>query len=764
MKNIKKYNNAKFIIGFLSLNRTFSIPRNLLFGRTSLLSIRSILKAEFPDMNKYIKTSEVVSAFKILIKDGIIQETATSCIINANNNSLAETTNAETLTQYLFNVIPDHPENNNSWNYFSGLDELIIAYFKTVQFFKNGQSRQMQIANRFLEYLIYSGQFKKGLSAIKLLKKSLVQLPDNFAQKTAILAHQTEIYRMLGKNSKAEKLLCPAIARLEKNAIQHQLLLAQLYRVLGLVLLYDDKMRLSDAEDYLRRALFIRQINLGENHILTIASSICMVEYFNLLGNANKAFEYLDKIEKQLLLYENDYLFAWLADVKGLASYYKHNPGEAIEYCEKGLITRRKFLNEEHPLMLESLHNVGYLLILSNKAHEGIEYLGQTYSLLKKVYTPEHQNYTVTVGVYSLCNQLLGNTDKAEEILLNEVKTILTFPRENYKLYAIAFERLIEHFKEKKNRFKEKNLTVVYLELLRSRRSRYDQKYWKILQRYFQLLKFTGQFSDVNWVKKELSDYLNFEIQQQVKTKKITDNNLNCYAIQFKNEYNDYNRAEECYLKTLEINPNSSNTYSNYALLLSSVKKEDDLAEKYYLKALEFDPKNDVAFGNYAFFLQNVRRKLSEAEICYQEALRLNPNDRCTYSNYASLKLIQGDFKEAKRLASISLKMCIPSPNRFMARALFCLIIIRMFECKYFDDLVGNMKFLFDYGIEHVPWDNRELIVFIRKLLNQQEFNFLSTIFNTINDYTCMEKLVAQSEWDEIGPLPFVNAYKSLLE
>ncbi len=762
MRNSKRYNNSKFIYGFLSVNRSVSIPKELLFGRASLLSLRLILKTNFPEANKYIKTGEVVAALNLLRNEGNIRDSADNCIVNVKNLSLADTKNAEFLSQYLFDVVPDCPENNNTWKSFSGWEALLIEYLKTIQFLENCLNQQFQIANRFLDYLILSGQYKKGLSVIRSIKKSLVKMPDNFALKSTILAHQAEIFRMMGKNSRAEKLLRPAIARLEKNAIQHQLLLAQLYKILGLILLYDDKMRLSEAEDYLHRALLIRQMNLGEKHILTIASSICMVEYFNLLGNAKKAFEYLDKIEEQLPSFENDYFSAWVADVKGLASYYNNNPGDAIQYCETGLITRRKFLNKEHPLLLESLHNIGYLLILSSKAQEGIQYIEQTYSLLKKVYSAEHQNYTVTVGVYSLCNLLLGNIDKAEEILLSEVQTILTFPRENYKLYEVAFERLIEHFKDKKKRFKEKDLTGIYLKLLRSRKNRYDQKYWRVLQRYFQLLKFTGQYADVVWVKQELSEHLYFEIQQKIKAKTITETALNNYGIQFKNEYNDYNRAEECYIKTLAINPNDSNTCSNYALLLTSVKKEDDLAEKYYLIALAYNPKNDVAFGNYAFFLQNARRKLNKAEICYQESLKLNSNDRCTYANYASLKLIQGDFEEAKKLASISLKMCIPSPNRLMARSLFCLIIIRMFECKYYNDLVGNMKFLFNYGIEHVPWDNRALIVFIKKLLNQNEFTFLNTIFNTINDYTWMEKLVEQSEWNRIDPLPFVSAYKSL--
>jgi len=173
---------------------------------------------------------------------------------------------------------------------------------------------------------------------------------------------------------------------------------------------------------------------------------------------------------------------------------------------------------------------------------------------------------------------------------------------------------------------------------------------------------------------------------------------------------------------------------------------------------------NDTAIGNYAFFLQNVRKKFTESEICYQESLQLNKTDRCNLANYASLKLIQGDIDEAKRLASKSLKLCISEPNRFMARVLFLFIIIRMFECKNYEDLLGNMKFLFAYGMEHVIWDNRELMAFVKKILRSDECNLLQKIFNAINDYSCMLELNNSKDLKDVVPLPFVTAYQSLLK
>jgi tetratricopeptide (TPR) repeat protein len=234
---------------------------------------------------------------------------------------------------------------------------------------------------------------------------------------------------------------------------------------------------------------------------------------------------------------------------------------------------------------------------------------------------------------------------------------------------------------------------------------------------------------------------------------------LNSFGMTFKNVLNDYRRAEECYRKTLELDPLFASCYNNYALLFTSIKKDDNKADRHYLKALELNSTDPVLLGNYAFFLQNARRKFSESEVCYQEAIRINNSEPSNLANFASLKLIMGDIEVAKQLASKSLLLCIPSPDRFTARPLFVLIIIRMFECKDYRDLIGNMKFLFSYGMDHVPWDNRELMEFAKKVLNDYEYQLLQKIFNTINDYSCMEDLIKVLKWNEIDAQPFVNKY-----
>jgi hypothetical protein len=761
---IKNKTNALFFCRCISTDKEIAIDSEILMSDNSLKAIKKLLKNRFPDDNCSLRKYGVISVLNRLFKEGLFYANDKQIKITACEGKKKSSVETEALGNYLVEIIPDNPENVISWNTFSGLYELGFSFIKNPEIAPKIVHIQTLISERYLRYLILSAQNKKALNIVTLISKRVIKMQKSQHHKAIFTAYKAEIFRMMGKNGAAEKLLHPMIVRLEKKSNLNQIPLAQLYDVLGMIMLYDDKLRFSEAEKYLQRAFVIRQMNFGEHHISTISSNLHLAEYYNQMGAANKVFECVKSPMKHIQTNKNSYFEAWANDIMGLASYFAGNKTDAINYCEKGLLARRQFLKKGHPMLLESLHNVGYLLLLSRKSVEAIQYINQTYAEFKNVYTPEHQNYTVTVGVTALCNLSLNKVETAENILVKEADEILKYPRENYKLYAVALFELINHYTKENNQTKEKNLIEIYIKLLQNRQLKFDKDYSNVLNRYLFLSRQLGSVNDVQWAKQEISDCLYDELQQKTEAKSITVNLLNTYGVTFKNSLNDYQRAEECYILNLELDNTNSTTYSNYALLLTSIKNEHDRAEVFYLKSIELDCYNETALGNYAFFLQNIRKKFTKAEILYQESLRLSSFDRCCIANYASLKLIQGDIDEAKKLASKSLKLCIPSPNRFMARVLTLLIIIRIFECKNYDDLLGHLKFLFAYGMDHVTWDNRELMVFAKRILCDEEFDLVQKIFNTINDYNCITELQQLKEWKEIEPLPFVSGYRTPFE
>ncbi len=763
-KRNKKICNALFLYQCISSGKEITIDKEILLSNNSLNAIKQLIQNKFPVENRSLRKSGLISIFNQLFKDGLISENDNLLKIKACENHKKSEEETDALGTFLIKVLPDNPEKVISWNTFSGLYELSFSFFKNQDLKPKIIQVQNLLSERYLRYLILSAQYKKALNVVNLIFKKEIKLKVSQHHKAIFIAYKAEIYRMIGKNGAAEKIVRPIIIRLEKQSNVNQIPLAQLYDVLGMILLYDDKLRFSEAENYLQRALVIRQMNFGEQHVSTISSHLHLAEYHNQTGAAKKVFECIKSPMQYIASCKNSYFEAWANDIMGLASFFAGNKTDAVSYCEKGLVARRQFLQKGHPLLLESLHNVGYLLFLSCKSNEAITYINQTYAEFKKVYTPEHQNYLITVGVTALCNLSLKKVETAENILVKEVDAILKYPRENYKLFGVALAELIYHYRKENNQLKEKYLTGIYIKLLKKRQFKFDKDYSNVLNRYLLLAMQLGEVKEVQWAKQEISECLYVELAQKIESKTITDGLLNSYGVTFKNSLNDYERAEMCYILSLNLNRECSNTYSNFALYLTSIKNEHDIAERYYLKSIKLDRHNETAFGNFAFFLQNIRKKFTESEICYQESLRLSNNDKCILANYASLKLIQGDFEEAKKLASKSLKLCIPYPNRFMARVLLIFVVIRMFECKNYDDLLEQIKFLFAYGMEHVPWDNREFMAFAKKILLEEEYNLVEKIFNTINDYNCITELQKLKEWKDIEPLPFVNGYRSPFE
>ncbi|WP_430931253.1 tetratricopeptide repeat protein [Saccharicrinis sp. 156] len=756
--------NAASVFHFFSFEKTIALPCEIVLSDKSLNIIKWALVEKKHDSNVQIQKKEILAALEYLKKEGKIIEVGTSWKIAANDNWVMDDRKSMFLGRFLESVLPINPENNISWYHYKKLTRLTRSYIKNYIYTDSTKTSFTTVCERVITYLIYSGNLSKGMELVRQAEKMAKAIPDNLLFTANLTARKAEILRKKGENQAAIRLLNPIIREMEKNATQFQLELAQLYTELGLTLLYNDNNEFSRAENYLQRALYIRQILLGEEHILTIAAHLNIANYHVQMGMGAKAIECTKATLPYLEPYNNQYYVANTYDILGLATFYTKDIPKAIEYCEKGLLIRKQILKENHTLMLESLHNMGQLLYYANKPGEAIHYFNKTYAGFKKVYSPEHQNYVITVGANAICNLSLNNIDQAEYIVLKELDKVSAYPRNSFNMYESAIEKLILYYHTSRNRMKEMKFIKVYIKLLQNRKTKYDYKYRIMLLSYVFLLKSQQKCDGYLWANKELSNYFNHEIQESVKSKNIKAGKYNDYAMLFKNKLNDFRRSEDCYKKVMELYPTCSTYLSNYALLLTSIKKQDDLAEELYLKALKLDQTNSVLYGNYAFFLQNVRKKFQIAEEYYQIAQSMAPWDAANLANYASLKLIQGHFSQAKTLISKSLMIGIPSPNRHTARPLFLSILISMFNHENYDDFLGNMKYLFIYNIDHVCWDNRELMSFAGKILNGSEYLFLEAIFNTINDYVCLEKLQSFTHWNKVKPKPFVSNYRSFEE
>jgi tetratricopeptide (TPR) repeat protein len=100
----------------------------------------------------------------------------------------------------------------------------------------------------------------------------------------------------------------------------------------------------------------------------------------------------------------------------------------------------------------------------------------------------------------------------------------------------------------------------------------------------------------------------------------------------------DFEKAKECYLQALELNPDYAEAYNNLGLLSLDHQRKYDDATAYFRQAILLKP--DLANAHFnlgtALFEQN---KLDEATVSFQRALSLNPDMPNAYFNLHGIVL-----------------------------------------------------------------------------------------------------------------------------
>jgi len=107
----------------------------------------------------------------------------------------------------------------------------------------------------------------------------------------------------------------------------------------------------------------------------------------------------------------------------------------------------------------------------------------------------------------------------------------------------------------------------------------------------------------------------------------------------------DFDKAEELYLKELELDPESVSGYNNLGSIYGVQGKYEEAIEAIN-KALELRPDHDAAYNN----LGNVymlREELGEAEGAYKMSIDLNRKDAGVWRNLGDVLVKQGKYEEA---------------------------------------------------------------------------------------------------------------------
>jgi tetratricopeptide (TPR) repeat protein len=142
--------------------------------------------------------------------------------------------------------------------------------------------------------------------------------------------------------------------------------------------------------------------------------------------------------------------------------------------------------------------------------------------------------------------------------------------------------------------------------------------------------------------------------------------------------------AEDCYQKSLKINPDFVEAHNNLGILLDDLKRYDE-SVKEYKEALGINPDYAEAHNNLGVLLSDLKR-YEEAEKEYKEALRINPDYAEAHNNLGLLLKELKRYSEAEKEYKEALRI---NPN--LAQAHYNLGIL-LYELKRYPEAEKEYK------------------------------------------------------------------------
>jgi Tfp pilus assembly protein PilF len=222
-----------------------------------------------------------------------------------------------------------------------------------------------------------------------------------------------------------------------------------------------------------------------------------------------------------------------------------------------------------------------------------------------------------------------------------------------------------------------------------------------------------------------------------------------------KNEFSAFDASKCIYGLSLEIDPTSAATHNNMALLLWVCLHDATAAADHFKESLNLDPTDGNTHSNFAHLLAQTQQEPTQTLDHFEKAMSLNPNDSGIPANYAAFLIQQGDLTKSWDLSKRSMRLCLPEPDRTMARALFCAAAILLLRGRDASIPFGQMKTLFADGIDHAPWVLTATLDVLERHLGGDSSHIMRTISAAISDKKGLETLEANPTWQAIRPDSF---------
>lgn len=225
---------------------------------------------------------------------------------------------------------------------------------------------------------------------------------------------------------------------------------------------------------------------------------------------------------------------------------------------------------------------------------------------------------------------------------------------------------------------------------------------------------------------------------------------LSSSGMELKNEFSAFEESKVCYELSLEIDVDNATTHNNMALLLWVCLHDAGTAADHFNKSLALNPTDGNAHSNYAHLFAQTMNNPKQAHVHFKKAMSLDPNGNGIPANYAAMLLQQGDVDKAWSLSKRSMRLCLPYPDRIMARPLFCATAILLLREQDAYIPLGQMKGLFAHGIDHVTWIITALLKLLDHQLPADSSQLMRAISDAISDKKHVETLEAYPKWQSV--------------
>ena len=216
---------------------------------------------------------------------------------------------------------------------------------------------------------------------------------------------------------------------------------------------------------------------------------------------------------------------------------------------------------------------------------------------------------------------------------------------------------------------------------------------------------------------------------------------------------NEFNKAQIHYKKSIELNPNSSLTYTNYANLLKTIGKIEEAIDN-YKKSLEINPNNYKTLNNLAITLKD-EGKSHEAKEMLEKAIKIDSENFLAHFNIGNVyKDLDLDFAAIKHY-----ELAIKNNNEHLGlRNNYGLVLNRL---EKYEEAIENYKFVLKKNPENVRGllNMATLYRQVGKLKKAKELNKKAQLLN--KDEVIKQFLYSNQAAIELESGDFIDSMKN---